>query len=194
MRKIPPHSRFPYRTVSTFRQSKNTFCLDIVYKDVTIGVYRSYSNFTAETNVTDECSRSELLQQCSDKSLFVYGFQLPVTKQLSDYFISVSYRISKGSLNDYLTSMSVSMTCPSDPNTSLWTANGTRWNPSDTPYEWQTDKYSVSEDSESVTVVVRYKPWPYERLKAPCRSTEDKRTLAIVEYTVSLHKGSSEIV
>ncbi|XP_025191683.1 myelin regulatory factor-like protein isoform X1 [Melanaphis sacchari] len=168
--------------------------VDIVYKDVTIGVYGSYSNFTAETNITDECGQSELLQQCSDKSLFVYGFQLPVTKQLTDYFISVSYRISKGSLNGCLTSMSVSTTCPSDPYTNLWAANGTRWNSSDTSYEWQTNKYSVSEDSESIIIIVRYKPWPYERLKASCRSPEDKQTLAIVEYTVSLHKDFSEIV
>lgn len=81
-----------HRTVLTFNQSKYTLCLDIVYKDVTISVYGSYSNFTEETNVTDECGRSELLQQCSDKSLFIYGFQLPVTKQLTEYFISVSYR------------------------------------------------------------------------------------------------------
>ncbi|KAL4127446.1 hypothetical protein QTP88_011617 [Uroleucon formosanum] len=225
--------------------------IDILYKDVTIGVYGSYSNFTTETNVTEECGRSELLQQCSDKSLFVYGFQLPVTKQLTDYFISVSYRqhpvflfrsmrkqkyhigllidfvvyvvgslficklnvskflsgaksavtvctdafsISKGSLNSCPTSMSVSTTCPSDPYTSLWALNGTRWNPSETSYDWQNDKYSVSEDSESVTVIVRYKPWSYERLKASCRSPEDKRTLAIVEYTISLHKDFSEIL
>lgn len=75
------------------------------------------------------------------------------------------FSISKGSLDECATSMSVSTTCPSDPHTCLWAANGTRWNPSDTSYEWQNDKYSVSEDSESVTVIFRYKPWSYERLK-----------------------------
>lgn len=60
---------------------------------MTIGVYGSYSNFTTETNVTDDCGRLELLQQCNDKSMFVYGFQLPVTEpNLTNYFISVSYR------------------------------------------------------------------------------------------------------
>lgn len=75
------------------------------------------------------------------------------------------FSISKGNLNGCPTSMSVLTTCPSDPYTSLWALNGTQWNPSDTSYDWQTDKYSVSEDSESVTVIVRYKPWSYERLK-----------------------------
>jgi len=75
------------------------------------------------------------------------------------------FSISKGSLNSCPTSMSVSTTCPSDPYTSLWALNGTRRNPSETSYDWQTDKYSVSEDSESVTVIVRYQPWSYEKLK-----------------------------
>lgn len=66
--------------------------LDVKYKDMTIGVYGSYRNFTVDTNVTDECGRSELLQQCTDQSMFVYGFQLPVTRHLTDYFISTFYR------------------------------------------------------------------------------------------------------
>lgn len=60
----------------------------------------------------------------------------------------------------------MSMTCPTNPYTGLWAANGTRWDQlSDEYYEWPTDKYSVTEDSESVTVIIRHKPWPYKRLK-----------------------------
>lgn len=58
------------------------------------------------------------------------------------------------------------MVCPNDPYTGLQSMNGTRWDPSIVrAYEWPTDKYSVSEDSESVTVIIRYKPWPYEWFK-----------------------------
>jgi hypothetical protein len=59
---------------------------------VTVGVRGAYGNSTAVDNVTDECGRSELLQHCGDTSTFVYGFQLPVVKHLTDYFIIVSYR------------------------------------------------------------------------------------------------------
>lgn len=77
------------------------------------------------------------------------------------------FSISKGGqrLNGCSTSMSVSAACPSDPHTGLWTVNGTRWDLSDAPVEWPTEKYSVVEDSESVTAVVRLKSWPHERLK-----------------------------
>lgn len=68
--------------------------LELTDKGMTVGVYGTYSNnsSTAEANLTDACGRSELLKQCSDKSTFACGFQLPVAKHPTDYFISVSYR------------------------------------------------------------------------------------------------------
>lgn len=68
--------------------------------------------------------------------------------------------------------MSVTTTCPSSPYAGLWTANGTRRDVSGLPNEpmkpnelWTADKYAVTEDSETIAVVVRYKPWPYERMQ-----------------------------
>ncbi|XP_025412557.1 myelin regulatory factor-like protein isoform X2 [Sipha flava] len=168
---------------------------DVTYKDVTVGVRGAYGNSTAVDNVTDECGRSELLQHCGDTSTFVYGFQLPVVKHLTDYFIIVSYRTSKNNAKDCQTGMFMSMTCPS--NTSLWALNGTRWDSLDRTYhaEWLDDKtYSVSEDSESTTIVVRYKPWSYERLKESCGPADDKRTMAVVEYNVSLRLDCGAVV
>lgn len=58
------------------------------------------------------------------------------------------------------TTMSMTATCPAQ------TVNGTRWDPSVARSDdWPADKYSVSEDAESTTIIVRYKPWPYERFK-----------------------------
>lgn len=66
---------------------------DITYKDMAIGVYGSFNNWTAaEINASDGCGRSELLQQCNDKLMFVYGFQVPVAEHLTDYTINVTYR------------------------------------------------------------------------------------------------------
>ncbi|VVC26071.1 Hypothetical protein CINCED_3A003426 [Cinara cedri] len=166
---------------------------DIVYKDMVISVYGSYDNWTAaEINGTDVCGRSELFQQCSDKSMFVYGFQVPVAENLTDYTINVTYRKNKGNLDGCSTGMSVTTTCPSSPSVGLWAANGTLRHASGPPYEsWTADEYVVSEDTETVSVIVRYKPWPYERIKAACvnGSSDDKRTVAVVEYNVSLKKN-----
>lgn len=79
---------------------------------------------------------------------------------------SMSSRTSLKKRRGCPTGVSMSMTCPTNPYTGLWAANGTRWDQlSEKYYEWPTDKYSVTEDSESVTVIIRHKPWPYKRLK-----------------------------
>lgn len=58
-----------------------------------ISVYGSHGNWTgAEINPTDGCGRSELLQQCNDKLMYVYGFQVPVAEHLTDYTVNVTYR------------------------------------------------------------------------------------------------------
>lgn len=62
--------------------------------------------------------------------------------------------------------MSVTTTCPSSPYAGLWTENGTRRDVSGPLNEpWTADKYAVTEDSETVAVIVRYKPWPYKRMQ-----------------------------
>lgn len=75
-----------------------------------ISVYGSYSNWTgAEINATGGCGRSELLQQCSDKLMFVYGFQVPVAEHLTDYTLNVTYRQVFPSL--YRQNASLSLVC-----------------------------------------------------------------------------------
>ncbi|XP_050430829.1 myelin regulatory factor-like protein isoform X2 [Adelges cooleyi] len=163
---------------------------DVTYKDVMLEVFfgngTDFSPMT-DNDTMDRCGKTEL-HQCSDKSEFVYGFQLPATKSLTEYFIRVSYRLSKGNLDGCTPSMVMSMSCPNNPYANLATVNGSRWTPTATSPQWPTDKFSVSDNVDSVAVIVRYKPWSLDRIQTACKHPAGKQTVALIEYNVSLHK------